>query len=235
MKRKFSTIGLIATFLASGLLHYWHAPALVQFAVSSVAILFAAGLLSKATENVAHYSGERIGGFLNATFGNATELILSIILIRDAIFGGKPQLFDMVKASITGSIIGNLLLVLGLSILFGGFKFRTQRFNLLMADYNASLMILSVIAFFVPAMFAYALTDHVMNRLSIIVAILLILVYILWLFFSMVSHRTELNDEGKTVTPSHMNETNNKAKEAAVWSKKTSILCLLLLPLWSVS
>lgn len=91
----------------------------LQFAFAGIAILFAAGLLGKATESVAHYAGQRLGGFLNATFGNAAELIIAIFLIKEG-------LFEIVKASLTGAIIGNLLLVLGASALAGGLKFKEQ-------------------------------------------------------------------------------------------------------------
>ncbi|MEB3025917.1 cation transporter, partial [Parvimonas sp. M13] len=88
----------------------------------ALAIIFLAAWLGKSTESVAHYAGDRIGGFLNATFGNAAELIIAFFLVKEG-------LFDMVKASITGAIIGNMLLVLGLSVLLGGLKYKEQNFN----------------------------------------------------------------------------------------------------------
>ena len=173
---------LIFFFLLSGAGHFLDFSATVQFIISAIAIIFVAGFLGKATESVAHYSGQRMGGFLNATFGNAAELIIAIFLIKEG-------LFDMAKASITGSIIGNLLLVLGLSLLLGGLKFKVQRFNVMMASHNSSLMLLAVIALFIPAMFATQLTEVKIEQLSIIVASLLIVAYILWLLFSMVTHK----------------------------------------------
>jgi Ca2+:H+ antiporter len=185
---------LAVSFAASGAAHYAGMNATVQFILSCIAIVFVAGFLGKATESVAHYAGERLGGFLNATFGNAAELIIAIILIKDAV-NGKPMLFDMVKASITGSIIGNMLLVLGLSLLLGGLKFKTQRFNVTLAGHNASLMLLAVIALFIPAVFAVQLPEAKTNTLSLIVAVILIIAYFLWLLFSMVTHKKELSDE----------------------------------------
>lgn len=194
MRQKLFYVLLIVSFAASGIAHYAHWPSVLQFILASLAIVFVAGFLGKATENVAHYAGERLGGFLSATFGNAAELIIAIILIKEAV-NGKTELFDMVKASITGSIIGNLLLVLGLSVLFGGIKFKNQSYNVRLAGHSASLMLLSVIALFIPAMFAGDLEKHELNNLSITVAVVLIIAYFLWLFFSMVTHKKELSDE----------------------------------------
>src|ERR1700730_5921141 len=108
--------------MLSAIAHYAHLSTTLQFAISCIAIVFVAGFLGKATESVAHYAGERMGGFLNATFGNAAELIIAIFLVKDG-------LFEIVKASLTGAIIGNLLLVLGLSLFAGGLKFKEQHFN----------------------------------------------------------------------------------------------------------
>lgn len=214
MKKNWFYLALAATFLGSGAAHYAHANSTLQFVLAGVAIIFVAGFLGKATESVAHYAGDRLGGFLNATFGNAAELIIAIILIKDAV-NGKPELFDTVKASITGSIIGNLLLVLGLSVLLGGFKFKTQQYNIKMATHSSSLMLLAVIALFIPAMFASRLNHEHLTTLSLTVSILLIVAYFLWLLFSMVTHKNELSDE----VVEH---------GEALWSKKTSVLFLLV-------
>lgn len=181
-------VALIVSFAASGALHYMHSNMTLQFVVSAVAIVFVAGFLGRATESVAHHAGDRIGGFLNATFGNAAELIIAIYLVKDG-------LFDMVKASLTGSIIGNLLLVLGISVLAGGLKFKEQKFNVKMATHNASLMFLAVIALIIPAVFARSFTIKETSTLSLLVAGILIVAYILWLVFSMVTHRNMLADE----------------------------------------
>lgn len=188
MRKYVFYIGLLASFLASGAMHFAHANYTLQFVVSAIAIIFVAGFLGKATESVAHYAGERIGGFLNATFGNAAELIIAIFLVKDG-------LFDMVKASLTGSIIGNLLLVLGISVLAGGMRFKEQKFNVKLAGHNASLMFLAVIALIIPAVFARSFTVKETGTLSVIVAGVLIAAYLLWLMFSMVTHKNELSDE----------------------------------------
>jgi Ca2+:H+ antiporter len=192
--------------------------AVLQFIIAGIAIVFVAGFLGKATESVAHYAGERIGGFLNATFGNAAELIIAIVLIQKAV-NGQAHLFDMVKASITGSIIGNMLLVLGLSVLAGGLKFKSQHFNMKLAGHNASLMLLAVIALFIPAMFARGLSAEKTNILSLIVSIILILSYLLWLFFSMVTHKHDLKDH---------KEPMDEANRESTWSLKRSIIYLIV-------
>ncbi|OXM86231.1 calcium/proton exchanger [Paenibacillus rigui] len=203
------TIGLIASFALSAFAHYSGLfSATMQFIISCIAIIFVAGFLGKATESVAHYAGERLGGFLNATFGNAAELIIAIFLVKDG-------MFDIVKASITGSIIGNLLLVLGASLLVGGLKFKEQQFNVKLASHNGSLMLLAVIALFIPAAFTKSLTTNETLNLSILVAIILIVAYLLWLLFSMVTHKNELADE----VVEH---------GEAAWSKRTSILFLVV-------
>ncbi|WP_261305887.1 calcium/proton exchanger [Paenibacillus andongensis] len=208
MKGKMFYIGLIISFVATGIAHYMHLNSTLQFIIACIAIIFVAGFLGKATESVAHYAGERVGGFLNATFGNAAELIIAFFLVRDG-------LFDVVKASLTGAIIGNLLLVLGLSIFTGGLKFKEQSFNVKLASHNSSLMILGVVALFIPAIFTGGLTTKETSTMSMIVAILLIVAYLLWLLFSMVTHKSVLSDEAI------------EHGEAA-WSKGTSILFLIL-------
>ncbi|OPH53048.1 calcium/proton exchanger [Paenibacillus ferrarius] len=208
MKGKLFYVGLILAFGLSAVAHYTHLNATLQFVISAIAVIFVAGFLGKATESVAHYAGERMGGFLNATFGNAAELIIAIFLVKDG-------MFEVVKASLTGSIIGNLLLVLGLSIFAGGLKFKEQSFNVKLASHNSSLMILGVIALFIPAIFAGGLTTRETSSMSLIVAILLIAAYLLWLLFSMVTHKDVLSDAAVE-------------HGEAPWSKSTSILFLIL-------
>ena len=93
-----------------------------MFILSCLSIIPLAGLMGEATEEISFYSGPKIGGFLNGTFGNATELIISF-------FALKQGLFEVVKSSISGSVIGNILLVVGASMLAGGLKYKTQKFN----------------------------------------------------------------------------------------------------------
>ncbi|WP_458121800.1 calcium/proton exchanger [Paenibacillus sp. Z6-24] len=214
MKKNLSTILLIIFFVFSAVAHYAHLNPILQFIVSAIAVILVAGFLGRATENVAHYAGQRLGGFLNATFGNAAELIIAIMLLREG-------LYDMVKASLTGSIIGNLLLVLGLSIFAGGVKFKVQNFNISLAGMNGSLMIVAVIALFVPALFlnTHSITSTEVDTLSLIVAGLLILSYIAWLFFSMFTHKAYLADVASEGGDEH---------ESPDWSKGRSILYLVI-------
>jgi Ca2+:H+ antiporter len=208
LRGKLFNIGLVTSFILSAVAHYAHLSTTLQFAISCIAIVFVAGFLGKATESVAHYAGDRMGGFLNATFGNAAELIIAFFLVKDG-------LFEIVKASLTGAIIGNLLLVLGLSLFAGGLKFKEQHFNKKLASHNASLMLLAIIALFIPAIFARSLTRSEITTTSLIVAGVLIAAYLLWLLFSMITHKSVLSDE--------VVEHGEPA-----WSKRTSILFLVL-------
>ncbi|MEK0313162.1 calcium/proton exchanger [Cohnella sp. 56] len=213
MKKLFFPL-LAVFFVLSAIAHYAHMNAVFQFVVSAIAVVFVAGFLGKATEAVSHYAGQRLGGFLNATFGNAAELIIAIFLVKEG-------LFEMVKASITGSIIGNLLLVLGASAFAGGLKFKEQKFNIHLAGQNATLMLLGVIALFVPAIFVK--TEHIGStdafRMSEIVAGLLIVAYIGWLIYSMITHKSFLEDHADTQA-SH--------GEVPTWSKGRAILFLVV-------
>lgn len=165
------------------------------FAAAALAILPLAGLMGRATEELALRTGATIGGLLNATFGNATELIIAFF----ALSAGK---FDVVKASITGSIIGNMLLVLGLALLLGGLRYPRQKFNPHGAQVTASLLVIAVIAFLVPALFditeqalgvdpAQALIKD--THLALAVSIILILLYAANIVFSLVTHRSLLS------------------------------------------
>src|SRR5438270_2694636 len=121
------------------------------FLASALAIIPIAGWLGTATEHLAHHTGEGIGGLLNATFGNAAELIIAGMALHRG-------LYPVVKASLTGSIIGNLLLVLGASVLAGGLKYKELRFNQQAASAQSTLMMLASIGLVVPAAF-HSLTD----------------------------------------------------------------------------
>src|SRR4051794_15051726 len=116
------------------------------FIASCLAIVPLAGLLGHATEELAHHTGEGIGGLLNATFGNAAELIIAIMALREG-------LYPVVKASLTGSIIGNILLVLGAAVLAGGLKHKHQSFNASGARAQSTLLTLAAIGLVVPAGF----------------------------------------------------------------------------------
>jgi Ca2+:H+ antiporter len=168
------------------LLEYvFHAGALWVFLASSAAIIPLAALMGRATEQLAERLGEGVGGLLNATFGNAAELIIAIVALR-------AGLIDLVKASITGSIIGNLLLVFGASALWGGVKYQTQKFNRTAAGLSATLLVLSAVALFIPAIFHLVVgrESGVAERtLSVEIAVVLIVTYALSLLFSLKTHK----------------------------------------------
>lgn len=156
------------------------------FAFSALSIIPLAGLMGKSTDEIACFCGQKIGGLLNATFGNATELIIAFIAMKEG-------MFDVVKASLAGSVIGNILLVLGLSMLAGGLKYKTQSFNKNSINITSSMLLLSVLSLGIPAIFMHALPEESLTAqyegLSIIIAVLMLLVYIMQFVFSFVTHR----------------------------------------------
>jgi len=149
-----------------------------MFFAACLSIIPLAGIMGEATDNLSCYMGEKIGGLLNATFGNATELLITL-------FALKAGLFSVVKASIAGSILGNILLVLGLSILVGGIKNGVQSFDRMHINNQTSLMFLSVIALIIPAVFFHNHTGYALQEFSLLVAVILFIIYFLGLFFSM--------------------------------------------------
>lgn len=174
--------------IAANVLHWG---SLVVFLTAAAAILPLAAWMGTATEEIAVVSGPTLGGLLNATFGNATELIIAVVALN-------AGLVDVVKASLTGSIIGNLLLVMGLSMLLGGLRYKEQSFQPVVARVNASSMNLAVIAMLLPTAVNYTSTgisESTIQTLSVAVAVVLIVVYGLTLLFSMKTH-TYLYDVG---------------------------------------
>ncbi len=158
---------------------------LVIFITSGLAIVPLAALIAHSTEAIANVTGPTFGGLLNATFGNATEMIVSIVALH-------AGLVDVVKASLSGAIIANLLLALGLAIFFGGLRFREQCFQPTVARLNASSLTLAVIVLITPT--AIRLTSNglpisTLNNFSYAASILLLTFYFLMLLFSMKTHR----------------------------------------------
>ncbi|HEU0114830.1 MAG TPA: calcium/proton exchanger [Thermomicrobiales bacterium] len=172
-----------------------HAAPTAIFAISALALVPLAAILGRATEEAALYTGPKIGALLNATLGNAAELIITIVALR-------AGLIAVVKASIAGSIIGNILIVLGLSLLLGGLRNGTQFFDAKTAGANANMMALSVIALVVPAIFALGSEDirptpEDDQFISDGLAVVLIVVYALYLIYSL------RGDAGAPVEPEH--------------------------------
>jgi Ca2+:H+ antiporter len=155
------------------------------FLASCAAVIPLAGWLGKATEHLAEHTGEGIGGLLNATFGNAAEMIIAFMALRRG-------LTEVVKASLTGSIIGNLLLVLGASFLAGGLRHPRQTFNVTGARSQATMLILAAVALVSPAAFHHLGGAEAVSRegrLSLDISIVLLVVYGLGLVFSLRTHK----------------------------------------------
>lgn len=213
--RNFLNWLLVAVPVAIGL-ELSHASAIAIFVASAVAIIPLAGWMGRATEHLAEKLGEGIGGLLNATFGNAAELIIAIMALHKG-------LYDVVKASITGSIIGNVLLVLGLSILAGGLRERQQKFNPTAAMIGSTMLALSAIGLLLPAVFHF-LVRGVPNAheqdLSLEIAVVLFITYVLSLVFTLRTH-------------SHLYVGKpDQAEEEAIgthgWSQTRSIVTLIV-------
>ena len=206
----------------------------VLFVVSCLAIVPLAGWMGRATEHLAEHLGQGVGGLLNATFGNAAELIIGLFALSKGLTG-------VVKASITGSIIGNILLVLGLSFLSGGIKFRKQEFSRVAAGVSATALTLAAIALVIPTVFHQAAaavpvaqggwTPAKEQGLSLAIAVVLFLTYVLMLVFSLVTHRDLFGaDESKDVACEAGEElTCMEAEEGAhaSWSVGKSVGILL--------
>jgi Ca2+:H+ antiporter len=194
------------------------------FAASAVAIIPLAGLMGRATEDLAETLGPGIGGLLNATFGNAAELILALM----ALLRG-PHMYPLVKASITGSIIGNVLLVLGLSILAGGLYHKRQVFNRTAASMGATLLALACIGLLMPTLYYYvfhaaprltAEERRNIETLSEEIAGILAFLYLLSLVFSLKTHQHLF------AGPEQDLPTTGERRQPE-WGRRTSLLVLL--------
>ncbi len=156
---------------------------LLIFIASSLALLPLAMWLGRATEQLAERMGEGVGGLLNATFGNAAELIIALAALR-------AGLHDVVEASIAGSIVGNMLLVLGAAMLAGGLRHPEQHFNPAGARSEATMLTLAAIGLVLPAAFraAEGTTVEGLGRLSVSISVVLLFTYVLYVTFTLVTH-----------------------------------------------
>jgi Ca2+:H+ antiporter len=165
--------------------HLAHAPAPVLFFLAACAILPIAAQIVLATEQIAMRTGDAVGGLLNATFGNAPELIIALVAL-------KAGYLDMVRASLVGAILANLLLALGIGFLTGGFRYHEQRFNPLAARAYSTMMFLAAVSMSVPSAFSRVLAPNDVIRqeqfLNIGIAILLLLAYALYILYSLKTH-----------------------------------------------
>jgi len=189
------------------------------FILACLSIIPLAGWLGHATEHIAEKTGEGIGGFLNATFGNAAELIIALMALNKG-------LHDVVKASLSGSIIGNILLVMGASFLAGGLKHKTQKFNASGARTLATMLMMASIALIIPAMFHYLVLGsnnavRLENDLSLEISFVLLVIYGFSLLFSLRTHK-HLFSEPKEIIETE----NTDHKTGTGWSMKKSIFVL---------
>ena len=201
----------------------------VLFISSCLAIIPLAGWMGKATEHLAEHLGQGVGGLLNATFGNAAELIIALFALSKGLEG-------VVKASITGSIIGNMLLVLGFSLLAGGSKFKTQKFDRTAAGTTATALTLAAIALLIPTVFHLVAaqvpvasggwTPQKEQNLSLAIGIVLILTYAGTLYFSLGTHKDLFVGEAMQGAAHDVGHEEEESGEH--WSKGKSALILLI-------
>ncbi|MFO1443320.1 calcium/proton exchanger [Bacillus sp. Bva_UNVM-123] len=186
----------------------------ILFIIYCVTIIALASFMGRATESLAIVAGPSIGGLLNATFGNAVELIISI-------FALKAGLVGVVLASLTGSVLGNLLLVAGLSFFVGGIKYKRQSFNVYDARHNSGLLMFGVIvAFVIPEIFSKTMSETRTLSFSVGISIILITLYLAALFFKLVTHRG--------VYQSEKEKSHHHNDEVAEWGKGKAIAVLAL-------
>jgi len=201
-------ISLLAIYLDFGA----HADETLVFITAAVAILGLAWLVGVATERLGGITGPQVGGILNATFGNIAELII-------AFFALQAGLIEVVKASLTGSIIGNLLLVMGASVLVGGLRHGPQSFSPKIAGMNAGLLVVAAIGLFVPAVFQFSgsrPSQGALTEESVLVAVLLMVGYLLALVFQFTNPTLTLG--AHEPTEQHVGPS---------WSGRTSVVVLL--------
>jgi Ca2+:H+ antiporter len=206
---------------ATGIAQLAHAPSIVKFILAGLAIVPLAGLIGEATEALACRVGPGIGGLLNATFGNAAELII-------ALFALSKGLDDVVKASLTGSIVGNLLLVLGASLLAGGIRHPVQRFNRTAAASASTLMVLAAVSLVIPGGFHELVGKNQASAehgLSLSVSVVLMFAYGLNLLFSLKTHK-ELYDGGDS--PESCDPETGDVHDPEGWGVRTSAIVLLV-------
>jgi Ca2+:H+ antiporter len=174
-------------------------PPLTVFLTACLAIVPLAGLMGRGTEQLTRHVGPGLGGLISSSFGNAAELILAFIALREGHV-------DVVKASLTGSIIGNMLLVLGLAMLLGGWRHKELRFSKTAAESNSSMMFLAVVALVIPAIYArvsqHRHPEH-MESLSLDIATVMMATYVASLVFSLKSHRHLFAPEGSVESVAH--------------------------------
>ena len=195
----------------------------ISFVTSMIAIMPLAFLMGKATEEIALRTSESVGGLLNATFGNAAEMILALFALYAASTTTSPEtaenMIHLVQASLIGSILGNLLLVMGLSFVWGGIHHSEQKFSETQVSSNSSLLLLAVIVLIIPTVFNFTVDgtagDEGVEKLSHAAAIILLVIYGLFLLFQLKTH-------------SHLFATDNVHHEEPQMDQKDAIILLVL-------
>jgi Ca2+:H+ antiporter len=208
-------------------LEFAHANHIILFVIAATALIPLAKLIGDSTEHLATHYGPTVGSLLNVTFGNAAEIIIAIVAI-------SAGLLDLVKASITGAIIGNILLIFGMSVVAGGFRFNEQKFSRENIGFQSSMLFLAIIGLAVPTIMAYTVlppSEHPgeIQLLSDSLAIILIIVYILGIIFTFFTHKHLFVQPEEPATAA-----GNGAQPAAAhdddhhghWSKKKSFILL---------
>jgi Ca2+:H+ antiporter len=189
---------------------------MVLFVVSAIALIPLAKLIGDSTEHLSTHYGPTAGSLLNVTFGNAAEIIIAVTAI-------SAGLLDLVKASITGAIIGNILLILGLSVIAGGFRYKEQSFSRENIGIQSSMLFLAIIGLAVPTILATTILSPSENQgqvqlLSDALAFILLIVYILGIVFTFITHK-------HLFTPPETTE-DIQESHGTHWSKKKSFLLL---------
>lgn len=185
---------------------------IILFMTSCISIIPLAGIIGDATEQISIYTGSKTGGLLNATMGNIPELFIGI-------FAVKAGLFSIVKASVIGSITGNMLLVLGFSIFFGGMRYKFQSFDKLVARTNFGLLFLALIGFIIPAAYKNLGVSSYkgLMYLSFGIAMIFLVIYLLGLFFSFYTHKNIF-----------IKTENGVSRDQCKWSIKKTVIYLIL-------
>ncbi len=204
---------LLAVALPGAIASYFFYPGINTFVLCCLALIPLARLMGDATEVISHKLGPGLGGLMNASFGNAAELIIAIAALRE----GQ---IEVVKASITGAVLGNILLVLGMAIVAGGVTREKQTFNATAALSGSAMMFLAIVAMSVPDLFHLSRGDAalpVLHTMSVGISIVLLIIYALSLLFALKTHKhlyAASEDEG--------------ADEAVKpWSQRTALIILL--------